>query len=117
MNSVISSFFKNQATCRYFDDYLCYYYLMEKPGIVESSIELDKLIQSIIHSDYKLHPTMKFYQKLLGVNGFSRLDIGLMFYILEIRESLILAAGNQNTESIPLQTAVEFIKKQFANVS
>ena len=54
---------------------------------------------------------------ILGLNGYPRMDIGLMQFYKDMRNTLIKEAGSGIYDSVCYNQAVEFIKKQFKNVS
>jgi hypothetical protein len=54
---------------------------------------------------------------VLGLNGFSRMSEGEFSFVLEMREGLIRESGATLGEAIPLNSAVEFVRKHFKNVS
>lgn len=53
-------------------DHIASQLIQSEENVIYSSMKLDLILRSI--EEHRTHPTIQFYQKLIGLNGFKILD-------------------------------------------
>ena len=75
-----------------FDDYICTKLLTNEKNecVLMAAVEMDRIIRSMeqLEINSNLHPQVLFFNRILGVNGFSRPEQSMVNFYMQLRESL-----------------------------
>ena len=103
-----------------FDDYICTKLLTNEKNecVLMAAVEMDRIIRSMeqLEINSNLHPQVLFFNRILGVNGFSRPEQCMINFYMQLRESLDKEYP-QSQEIITFQAFVEWMKKNLGGVS
>lgn len=112
LNDWINQLCANTSPYAHLDDFICSKLLDEHKTAVKSAQVLEKMVNCFGRN--KKHPVIKQFSQILGLNGYERMDSGLLTYYLELRDIMVRESGALS-DSITYQSAVDFIKKSFKN--